>query len=369
MGEGDDLLAAIAANCDDDAPRLIYADWLEENGQPERAELIRVQCESARLPTGSPRQQELVARANQLLKANVRQWTADFKPICTGERFHRGFVDSVFVNVLPLLIQTPRPPREWSIVRDASVVGANAVPDDLFDKVPLAPVMRWNCFMINGRQLPLLARRLAGVDRLDLRWNDLADESIPMLVDDFKSVSILWLAGNLFSRAGQGELQRALKDRCSFATERSPTFRYQVVPSDRVITGRDDQQRMIMITRAPNASSHAVTYIFDDEGNWVGKELGPAGFSNVHRVPLTDDPAVRNLCASMGLAPGPIAIRRFRDELRSVRLVDITRRHQELCDDPPSPHDPADRTRMDEYRHLRYSHIPMSRFELVLGDD
>ncbi len=39
----DALLKAILANPDDDAPRLIYADWLDENGQEERAELIRVQ--------------------------------------------------------------------------------------------------------------------------------------------------------------------------------------------------------------------------------------------------------------------------------------------------------------------------------------
>jgi uncharacterized protein (TIGR02996 family) len=43
------LLAAVLAAPDDDAPRLIYADWLTENGQPERGELIRVQRELARL--------------------------------------------------------------------------------------------------------------------------------------------------------------------------------------------------------------------------------------------------------------------------------------------------------------------------------
>jgi uncharacterized protein (TIGR02996 family) len=32
----------------DDAPRLIYADWLEEHGDPDRAEFVRVQCELAR---------------------------------------------------------------------------------------------------------------------------------------------------------------------------------------------------------------------------------------------------------------------------------------------------------------------------------
>lgn len=46
-----DFLAAIAENPQDDTPRLIFADWLEECGnQPERAEFIRVQCELARMP-------------------------------------------------------------------------------------------------------------------------------------------------------------------------------------------------------------------------------------------------------------------------------------------------------------------------------
>ena len=38
------FLADIAAHPEDDAPRLIFADWLEDHGQPERAELIRLQC-------------------------------------------------------------------------------------------------------------------------------------------------------------------------------------------------------------------------------------------------------------------------------------------------------------------------------------
>ena len=43
------FLQSIIAAPDDDAPRLVYADWLEEHGgEPERAEFIRVQCELAR---------------------------------------------------------------------------------------------------------------------------------------------------------------------------------------------------------------------------------------------------------------------------------------------------------------------------------
>jgi uncharacterized protein (TIGR02996 family) len=52
------LLAAIRAAPEDDAPRLIYADWLDEHGQPERAEFIRVQCELARHESADLRQRE-----------------------------------------------------------------------------------------------------------------------------------------------------------------------------------------------------------------------------------------------------------------------------------------------------------------------
>ena len=39
--------AKIIANPDDDTVRLVFADWLQENGQEERAEFIRVQCRIA----------------------------------------------------------------------------------------------------------------------------------------------------------------------------------------------------------------------------------------------------------------------------------------------------------------------------------
>lgn len=51
MTERAALLAAIRAHPDEDTPRLVYADWLDEHGEGERAELIRVQCELARLHT------------------------------------------------------------------------------------------------------------------------------------------------------------------------------------------------------------------------------------------------------------------------------------------------------------------------------
>lgn len=45
-----DLFAAIVATPDDDGPRLVYADWLEEHGDSERCEFIRAQCTWPTLP-------------------------------------------------------------------------------------------------------------------------------------------------------------------------------------------------------------------------------------------------------------------------------------------------------------------------------
>jgi len=49
MTDGDALIRSILEAPDDDAPRLVYADWLDERGRGGDAEFIRVQVELARL--------------------------------------------------------------------------------------------------------------------------------------------------------------------------------------------------------------------------------------------------------------------------------------------------------------------------------
>src|SRR5262249_36862393 len=56
------FLNDIADHPEDDALRLIFADWLDDHGQPARAELFRVQCTLAALPEGDPRRAELELR-------------------------------------------------------------------------------------------------------------------------------------------------------------------------------------------------------------------------------------------------------------------------------------------------------------------
>jgi uncharacterized protein (TIGR02996 family) len=76
------LLQAVLASPDDDLPRLVLADHFEENGEVERAELIRIQCElsnndranRAGIPVGSDRWNAQVARMRDLFFGGAREW-------------------------------------------------------------------------------------------------------------------------------------------------------------------------------------------------------------------------------------------------------------------------------------------------------
>jgi uncharacterized protein (TIGR02996 family) len=54
MSDHDALLRAICAHPDDDTPRLVFADFLEENGEADRAGFVRAQVELARTPAWEP---------------------------------------------------------------------------------------------------------------------------------------------------------------------------------------------------------------------------------------------------------------------------------------------------------------------------
>ena len=56
--EGDGLRAAILAQPDDDILRLIYADWLQENDQSDRAAFIRAQVSMAQAEPFGPQYRE-----------------------------------------------------------------------------------------------------------------------------------------------------------------------------------------------------------------------------------------------------------------------------------------------------------------------
>ena len=96
MTDGPAFFRAIEAQPDDDTPRLVYADWLDENATSDadraRAEFIRVQCELARDPMGD-RKTALAARAYELLNEYREQWSSAYPfPLARHHGYVRGFI-------------------------------------------------------------------------------------------------------------------------------------------------------------------------------------------------------------------------------------------------------------------------------------
>src|SRR5262249_3856989 len=101
MTQEDAFLQAIIEQPDDDAPRLVYADWLEGRGEPDRdarAEFIRVQIELAGLPEDHPRRPELRARELGLLRRYERAWVGPLRRLVEAWEFRRGFVECAEVR-------------------------------------------------------------------------------------------------------------------------------------------------------------------------------------------------------------------------------------------------------------------------------
>lgn len=92
MNDEATLLAAILAHPDEDTPRLMYADWLDEFGQPERAEFIRIQCD----PTAD---EAAEARAEELEERFGPKWLAGLPDTPNGHwGFRRGFPEYLDVR-------------------------------------------------------------------------------------------------------------------------------------------------------------------------------------------------------------------------------------------------------------------------------
>ena len=91
------LFEGIRLDPDDDAPRLVYADWLDEHAQADQAELIRVQCELARGPADD-RRRHLEDRQRLLLPSAVMAVADRAGPAGAMVWFARGLPERVWVG-------------------------------------------------------------------------------------------------------------------------------------------------------------------------------------------------------------------------------------------------------------------------------
>jgi uncharacterized protein (TIGR02996 family) len=137
------FIKAIRAHPEDDVPRLVYADWLEEHGNPIRAEFIRVQCELASTPEHDPRYRILEDREHEILSEYEPQflgsgWPKDW-PLGPSEwSWRRGFLDDVTINFGNLLnagYLSEHPVRSLSISSDFGQ------PTELLERTELWPML------------------------------------------------------------------------------------------------------------------------------------------------------------------------------------------------------------------------------------
>jgi uncharacterized protein (TIGR02996 family) len=92
------FLRTIAANPDDDAPRLVFSDWLDEHEHHEYAEFIRLQIELARMDPSDDGYPEKTAKMRRcgVFTRSGRFPFFDYLPTNKFRiGFHRGFIASI----------------------------------------------------------------------------------------------------------------------------------------------------------------------------------------------------------------------------------------------------------------------------------
>jgi uncharacterized protein (TIGR02996 family) len=211
---GELLLRAVFECPEDDAPRLAYADWLDESGgEPERAALIRVQCERFRLPAGDARAAALSRTEERLFRGRKLRWRAHLprlRGVVWGD-FSRGFVDS-------LAVPTPNTFRRMSArIADAIPLYALAVkphprfPTGMAGFGRTKDLSQLSVLKLPGQQMDdsrlghlLESPFLGRLSVLDLSMNHIGDGGARRLgaCQTLPNLKVLNLSGNWLTDAG-----------------------------------------------------------------------------------------------------------------------------------------------------------------------
>jgi uncharacterized protein (TIGR02996 family) len=95
MAHKEALLEAVIERPDDDAPRRVYADWMEKHDDPARAEFIRIQCSLVRMAADDPARLDLQHREKVLLEEYGWAWAEQFGTRISEWAYRRGFIERV----------------------------------------------------------------------------------------------------------------------------------------------------------------------------------------------------------------------------------------------------------------------------------
>jgi uncharacterized protein (TIGR02996 family) len=219
MTDRDALLSAIVANPDEDTPRLVFADWLDEHGTADdrlRARFIRVQVEMTRLEERHPRWRKLYSEERRLRKDLTLRGvlpTAHLQGRVAGRvDFERGFLASITVYAKRFLAEAEAffaaDPIQTVRFARLSARHGSVPPAELFRSPHLARLRALDLSHggLNADALGHMADgpHLAGLRSVTLTENPLTAEGVSRLAD---SPNLPALATLDFNRNGvRGEM-------------------------------------------------------------------------------------------------------------------------------------------------------------------
>ena len=97
MNKAQQFQKEIAAHPKDVEPRLAYAEWLEQNGEP-LGEFIRVQCQLQDTDIADQQYDDLKSRELQLLRQHNKGWGKSIRPLVRNWEYRNGLIDRVCMN-------------------------------------------------------------------------------------------------------------------------------------------------------------------------------------------------------------------------------------------------------------------------------
>jgi uncharacterized protein (TIGR02996 family) len=195
------FLDAVFANYHEDGPRLVYADYLDANGEPERAELVRLQLALARMSEDHPRRAELTERKTELISAHSARWTEHLHGLVTEVEFRRGVPDSAVVDAEQFLA-TGEELRRRMRLRRLSLRNDTGVLPKLVESPLLAGIPELdfcgNDLGPGGVAVLTRSRQFGQLEALDLGFTGLDDSAVKLLAgcSHFPALRILALNNN-----------------------------------------------------------------------------------------------------------------------------------------------------------------------------
>jgi uncharacterized protein (TIGR02996 family) len=197
------FLETIRQNPDDDAPRLVYADWLEEHGDPDRAEFIRIDIELDRIHKkgGQGDQQgesnkHLYQRHRELREEHLEEW---LQPVA-GLHEHdwdRGFLSCIHVSPEPFLEVAEEVFRRHPAI---DVLGLHGLSSEDLKRVVRLPYLgQLGLLELHsegikaGEWVPLLASPLTRLVSLSLWGNQLNTADVTALGGNSTLAGLKWI--------------------------------------------------------------------------------------------------------------------------------------------------------------------------------